>query len=90
MDSSEASTGYELTRGMKSILWTHCVEFLLDSDTLLMRVRNKKALNRRRSGIDIRMVSEASIEEFCGLRVGFACSHWSRALGKIQGPQTPT
>jgi len=55
-----------------------------------MRVGNKKALDRRRSGIDIRMVSEASIEEFCGLCVGFACSHWSRALGKIQGPQTPT
>jgi hypothetical protein len=36
-----------------------------------MRVSNKEALDRRRSGIDIRVISKASIEEFCGLRVGF-------------------
>ena len=72
MDPSKASTGYELAGRMESILWTHCIEFFLDSYTLLMRVGNKKTLDWRRSGIDVRMVSEASIEEFCGLRVGFA------------------
>ena len=71
MDSSESSTGYELAGRMESILWTHRIEFFLDGYTLLMRVGNKEALNRRRSGIYIRMVSEASIEEFCCLRVGF-------------------
>ena len=72
MDTAEASPRYELAGRMESILRTHCVEFLLDGYALLVRVGNKKTLNRRRSGIYIRMVSEASIEEFCGLRVGFA------------------
>jgi hypothetical protein len=72
MDTAEASPRYELAGRMESILRTHCVEFLLDGYALLVRVGNKKALDRRRSGIDIRVISKASIEEFCGLCVSFA------------------
>ena len=71
MDTSKASTGYELARGMESILWAHGIELLLDRYALLVRVGNKESLNRRRIGIEIRMVTEASIEEFCGLGISF-------------------
>ena len=46
MDTSEASTGYELTRGMESILRNHSIELLLDRYALLMRVSNKEGLDR--------------------------------------------
>jgi hypothetical protein len=57
MDTPEASSRYELAGRMESILWAHSIEFLLDRYTLLMRVSNEEGLDRRRIGIEIRMVT---------------------------------
>jgi len=62
MDTSKASTGYELARGMESILRAHRIEFLLDRYALLVTMGNKESLDRRRIGIEIGMVTKASIE----------------------------
>ena len=71
MDTAEASPRYELAGGMESILRSHCEELLLNRDRLLVRMSNQEGLNRWRIGLNIRMVPEASIQEFRGLSVGF-------------------
>jgi hypothetical protein len=51
MDSSKASTGYELAIRMESILRTHRIELLLYRYALLVRVSNEEGLDRRRIGL---------------------------------------
>lgn len=71
MDTTEAATWNELAARMESLFRCHRVELLLDGDTLLVGVSNQERSNRRRIGLEIWMVPEASIEELCGLSVCF-------------------